>query len=188
MRLLVVGPNGAGKTTVSRQLRAAGLPVVDLDDELVRLNGGVYPDDETRKNVVAPQAWANVKAMPKVVVLHAVLTPEEVSGLRSAGFTTALLEVAEPELRRRHQKRLAEEGWSNEEWLHANLALIESLREHDLFDHIIDAQQEAVAVAKDVLRLAGGSQRAAPPIGTTGRRQPGGNVAPDQRGQRAARL
>ncbi len=129
---------------------------MDLDDELVRLNGGTYPDIATRKTVVAPQALANVAAMPDVIVLHSNLTPDEMQALRTAGFVTALLEVSPPELRRRHKVRLAEEGWTNEEWFEANQALIDSLRSDVGFDHTIDGEQDAASVAAQVARLATG--------------------------------
>lgn len=156
MKLLVVGPTCSGKTTISRYLRSGPAAVVDLDDELVRLNGGVYPDIETRKTVVAPQALANASALAEVILLHSTLDPSDVLGLRAAGFTTALLEVSEVELRRRHKIRLDAEGWTNEAWFDDNQALIELLRRQRLFDHLIDAERDPAVIAADLMRLSAG--------------------------------
>lgn len=159
MKLLVIGPLCSGKTTICRHLRAASVPVVDLDDELVRVNGGVYPDIDTRKTVVAPQALANVAAMPDVVVFHSTLDSADVYALKAAGFTTALLEVSEAELRHRHKVRLDEEGWSNERWFEDNQALIDALRRQRLFDHVIDAEPDVAVVAAHIVQLATGGGR-----------------------------
>lgn len=94
--------------------------------------------------------------MGEVIVLHSTLDPSDVRGLRAAGYTTALLEVSDAELRRRHKIRLDEEGWTNEAWLEDNEALIDSLRQQRLFDHFIDAERDPVIVAADLLRLSAG--------------------------------
>lgn len=157
MKLLVIGPLCAGKTTIAGHLRsAAPFVVVDLDDELARLNGGVYPDIDTRKTVIGPRALAHVSLLPAVVVLHSTLDPDDVRGLRAAGFVTALLEVSEAELRRRHRVRLDEEGWTNAAWFEDNRALIDDLRQQGLFDHVIDGERDPAVVAADIVRLAAG--------------------------------
>ena len=127
--------------------------VVDLDDELTRLNGGVYPDIETRRTVTAPLALANAAAMTDVIVLHSTLDPSDVRSLRAAGFTTVLLEVSPSELRRRHAVRLEVEGWSNEAWFDDNQALMDRLRQQGLVDHVVDAERDPVVVAADLVRL-----------------------------------
>lgn len=153
MKLLVIGPLCSGKTTIARHLRSMTSAVVDLDDELTRLNGGTYPDIETRKTVVAPRALAGAAALPNVILLHSTLDPDDVRALRDAGFTTVLLEVSRDELRRRHRERLREEGWSNEEWADDNCALIAELRRLSLFDHVVDAERTPSVVAADLVGL-----------------------------------
>jgi hypothetical protein len=154
VKLLVVGPICSGKTTVARHLRSGSAAVVDLDDELVRLNGGVYPDIETRKTVIAPQALANACAMAEVILLHSTLAPSDVLKLRAAGFTTALLKVSEVELRPRYKSRLDAEAWTNEAWFDDNQALIDLLRRQRLFDHIIDGERDPATIGADLMRLS----------------------------------
>jgi len=153
VKLLVVGPLCAGKSTVARHLRSSPHTVVDLDDELTRLNGGVYPDLETRRTVVAPRALADAAALPDVVLLHSTFDPDDVRALRDAGFTTALLEVSRAELHRRHRVRLRDEGWGNEEWAEDNLALVADLRRLSLFDHVVDGERPPDVVAAALLAL-----------------------------------
>lgn len=153
MKLLVIGPLASGKTTIARHLRSTTATIVDLDDELVRLNGGVYPDIDTRKAVVAPRALAAAAVLSDVIVLHSTFDPDDVRALRDAGFTTVLLEVSRDELRRRHRVRLREEGWSNEDWADDNRAQIAELRRLSLFDHVVDAERPPADVAIDLLEL-----------------------------------
>ncbi|WP_185094306.1 AAA family ATPase [Curtobacterium sp. PhB137] len=153
MKLLVIGPLASGKTTIARHLRSTTSTIVDLDDELTRLNGGVYPDIATRKTVIAPRALAAAAALSDVVLLHSTFDPDDVRALRDAGFTTVLLEVSSEELRRRHRQRQREEGWSNEEWAEDNRAQIAELGRLALFDHVIDAERAPVVVANDLLAL-----------------------------------
>lgn len=154
VKLLVVGPLASGKTTIARYLQSTTtITIVDLDDELVRLNGGVYPDIDTRKAVVAPRALAAAAALSDVVLLHSTFDPGDVRALRAVGFTTVLLEVSHDELTRRHRLRLREEGWSNEDWADDNRAQIAELRRLSLFDHIVDAERPPAVVANDLLSL-----------------------------------
>lgn len=153
VKLFLIGPACAGKTTLTRELRSVGLNAADLDNEIVRLNGGVWPDMEVKNTVVIPQALAEVQAMRDVVLLHSAFSPEETRALKKVGFSTALLDVSETELRRRHKLRYAEEGWSNEEWFDYQQSAIEALRQHGLFDHVISGEGDVVDVVADVMRL-----------------------------------
>src|SRR5437868_15423515 len=140
VRLFVIGIACAGKTTLARRLLSCStLNIVDMDDEIARFNGGTWPDIPTKNNVVLPKVLAEVRAMPEVV-LFGSLPVEPTQELRQAGFSTALLDVSEAELRRRHAVRHAEEGWTNVEWFEHEQAVIQDLRAHNVFDHLIDGE------------------------------------------------
>jgi hypothetical protein len=143
----------AGKTTLVRHLRACStLHVADLDDEIARVNGGTWPDIPTKNTVVLPKVLAEVGAMSDIVVFGS-LPLDRIQELRAAGFGTALLEVSEGELRRRHAVRLAEEGWTNVEWFDHEQSLIRDLRAHDVFDHVIDGERTVASTADDIMAL-----------------------------------
>jgi hypothetical protein len=153
VRLFVMGIACAGKTTLARRLRACStLLVVDLDDEIARMNGGTWPDIPTKNNVVLPKVLAAVLAMSNVV-LFGSLSVGRTQELHQAGFYTALLDVSETELRRRHAVRLAEEGWTNVEWFEHEQSVIRDLRAHNVFDHFIDGEGTVASIADDIMKL-----------------------------------
>jgi hypothetical protein len=153
VRLFVIGIACAGKTTLARRLRACStLNIVDMDDEIARFNGGTWPDIPTKNNVVLPKVLAEVRAMSDLV-LFGSLPVERTQELRKAGFSTALLDVSEAELRRRHAARLAEEGWTNVEWFEHEQSVIRDLRAHKVFDHLIDGEGTVASIADDIIKL-----------------------------------
>ena len=153
VRLFVIGIACAGKTTLARRLRACPtLNIVDMDDEIARFNGGTWPDIPTKNNVVLPKVLAEVRAMSDLV-LFGSLNVERTQELRTAGFSTALLDVSEAELRRRHAVRLAEEGWTNVEWFEHEQSVIRELRAHNVFDHVIDGEGTVASIADDIMKL-----------------------------------
>jgi len=156
VRLLVVGIACAGKTTLTRHLRTRStLNVVDQDDEIMRCNGGRWPDIPSKNAVVLPKVLAELCAVPDVV-LFGNLPAEQTQQLRQAGFLTALLDVSEGELRRRHAVRLAEAGWTNIEWFDHEQRVIRDLRARDVFDHVIDGERVVADIADDIMKMSEG--------------------------------
>ena len=155
MKLLIVGAPNSGKTTVGRELRESlGLNVVDMDDEIVRLNDGVWPDIDTKNEVVQPKVLELVTAMPGVVLFNSYMSVERTRRLREAGFRIVLLDVSEAELRRRNARRVAEESWTNIEWFDWHWKNIQELQDNNLFDYAISGEQDVKSVATDIARLA----------------------------------
>src|SRR5438445_4081535 len=77
VRLLVLGMPCAGKSTVARLLRDRGVNVIDVDDEILRLNGGQWPETiEIKENVLQPKMLDAVLEMPSVVLLNSYMQVE----------------------------------------------------------------------------------------------------------------
>lgn len=49
---------------------------IDMDDEILRLNGGVWPDITTKNNVVLPKVLRAVCEMDEVVLFNSYMTVE----------------------------------------------------------------------------------------------------------------
>jgi hypothetical protein len=152
--LLVVGAAASGKTTLCRYLRGrTDHAVIDLDDEILRLNAGVWPSIERKNAVIRPEAFASVIPIRDVLLFDRGPSVEETITLRDAGFNVVLLEVSEAEIRRRQAVRLAEQGWSNAEWIDWNQARIQELRDNGFMDTVISGEQAVAEVVAEILGL-----------------------------------
>ena len=155
MKVFTVGAAGAGKTTVCRLLRVIeGLSVLDMDDEIMRLSGVVWPDIPTKVDVIEPQIIKAVCAMPEVLLFYSGMQIDRMHRLREIGFRTVLLDVSEEVLRERHKKRKAEEGWNYSQWIDRNQGVIRELWDAGLFDHVISGEQAPECVAEELLAYA----------------------------------
>jgi hypothetical protein len=155
MRTLIAGAPCSGKTTASRLLREVHLRnAVECDDEIVRLNGGAWPGDfDTKNHVLLPQVL-HAAAMSDDILLFNSYTPlVYVRRLRRAGFRILLLDVSDEELLRRHEQRLAEEGWTNIEWFDTSKDMIEELRSTGWIDDTISGHVPPQEVASTLLRI-----------------------------------
>ncbi|HEY5221162.1 MAG TPA: AAA family ATPase [Candidatus Paceibacterota bacterium] len=160
MKLLVIGANCAGKTTVIKYLRAhtddAMSTIMEMDEEIARLNGGEWPKDLAYKNeVLVPQILKRVADMSEVIFFESHLTPDQVAALKQdGGFTTVLIEVDQEELQRRNRQRVAEEGYADAStWINSQLISIAEMKNRRLFHTIIDGSQPTEMVAGKITKL-----------------------------------
>lgn len=152
----MIGVPCSGKSTAARALRATTRSVVlDMDDEVLELHGGAWPSIEVKNEVVVPQVLDRVVTLDDVVLLNSYSQVPWTRRLRDAGFAVVLLDVSEEEQRRRDERRRAEEGWSNREWFGWHRDVIDEHRRLGLFDHVVDADAAADAVAAALAALLG---------------------------------
>ena len=153
MRRFVLGAPCAGKSTVAAHLRRRGVDVIDVDEEIVRLNGDVWPDIETKNERFLPKILDTAAGRPEVVLFNSYMPPDRTQQLRNRGFGVALFAVSEGELRRRDGVRLADEGWTNIEWFEWHQSVI---REHDeagLIDEVIDGERDPEDISAELIAL-----------------------------------
>ena len=153
MRLFVLGAPCAGKTTIAAELRRANVPVLDTDDEILRHNGGVWPDIETKNTRLLPLVLADAAARTEVVLFNSYMPIDRTQHLRDSGFDVALLEVSASELKQRDDRRLTEEGWTNREWFAWHQTVIREHLDAGLVDHVIDGERDPATIAADIIAM-----------------------------------
>jgi hypothetical protein len=127
---------------------------LDAGEEILRLNDGVWPQIGRKNDVLLPLVVDRVIAMDEVVLFNSYMPHALLGRLRTAGFRTVLLDVPEVELRRRHGVRLAEEGWTNVEWLDWDLDHLKALGEAGQFDEVIAGVPDVASVAAQLLAFS----------------------------------
>jgi shikimate kinase len=153
MKMFLLGAPCAGKTTLVLGLREVlSCPVLDMDEELVRVNGGTWPASGVKRSL-SSRVLDEASALGGVVLAHSRLDAEQLASLVAHGWVIALLDVPEAVLRARAQERLARDGWSNVEWLPVHLEDIADLRGRQVFSHVLDANQPTTALVRAVVDL-----------------------------------
>jgi hypothetical protein len=145
--MFLLGAPCAGKSTLVPPLREAlDFPVLDMDDELVRLTGGTWPALDVKRDLTN-QVLAEASGLDAVLVAHSYLDDEQLVSLREAEWVIGLLDLPEHVMRSRAVERLARDGWSNVEWLPWHLRNIEQLHAQQAFSYVFDATLPTSTVA-----------------------------------------
>ena len=153
-RVFVLGVPCSGKTTIAGHLRATlAATILDMDDEVVRRNGGVWPDIDTKNDVFVPQVLDAASALDDVLLLNSYSQLPWTKRLRADGFTIVLLDLAPAEQQRRDERRHAEEGWTNREWFAWHRAVIDEHLDADLIDVVVDAAGATADTADQIAAL-----------------------------------
>ena len=156
MRLFLLGAPCAGKTTLTGRLRRdLRCPVLDMDAELVQLNGGVWPSLETKRGLTL-RVLAEASLLDHVVLAYSLLAEDGLALLDAHRWCVALLDLPESVMRERAARRERQEGWSNIEWLPTHLENIADLKQKRVFSHVLDASRPLPDVTRAVVSIMSG--------------------------------
>lgn len=157
MKGIVIGASLSGKTTVVKHLRSnTDISVLEMDEELTRLNNDKYPTSVKHKHEsLAPKIIKDL--LNKKDVLFFTNTDYfSLNDLRKAkdkGFKIVQLELSLDELDKRNKDRVKNEGYDDlNEWLEGMVIYQEKIRNAGVVDIIIDAR---VSVEKISERIQG---------------------------------
>jgi adenylate kinase family enzyme len=156
MQLFIFGAQCAGKTTTVRSLAAkTTLPIIEMDDEIMRLNNGVWPKDmKYKEQMLDPQVYQLVADMPDVIFFENHMSVEQTRQFKEAGFSILLIEVSRDELLRRNKQRVKEEKYDDaSKWIEMQLENIDELQRNHLIDFTIDREQSVNKVIQDLVNF-----------------------------------
>lgn len=160
MKAIVIGASLSGKTTLINQLRSLkNLPLLEIDDELTRINGGQYPDNvEYKHNILVPQIIKNVLGKQEIIFFTNTdyLTEEDLQKARSLGFKIIQLEISLEELERRNNIRVQNEGhddWG--QWLGGMVKYQTNIKEKGLVDKVLSMNQPTENAVNELLTFLG---------------------------------
>ena len=157
-KVIVVGASLSGKTTLIRYLREhTDLPVHEIDEEVERANGGIWPDSIEYKNrVLVPPIVAKVLASDSIIFFTNAFyfSAEDLRLARTKGFKVFQL-VAELEvLKQRNVHRVAEEGYDDQnQWLDSMVSYQNEIKDEGLVDVVINTNRPIDVVAHELQSL-----------------------------------
>jgi gluconate kinase len=156
MKLFIFGAQCAGKTTIVRSLASkTTLPIIEMDDEIMRLNNGVWPKNlKYKEEVLDPQVYQLAMDMPGVIFFENHMSVEQTRKFKGAGFSVLLIKVGREELLRRNGQRVKEEKYDDaSKWIAMQLENIDELQKNHLIDFTINGEQPVDKVINELLRF-----------------------------------
>ncbi len=155
MKGIVIGASLSGKTTVVRYLRSnTNISVLEMDEELTRLNNGKYPTDvEHKHESLAPKVIKDL--LNKEDILFFTNTDyfslDDLREAKDKGFKIIQLELNLDGLNKRNKNRVKNEEYDDlSEWFERMVVYQEKIRNAGVVDIIIDANQSVKKISEEI--------------------------------------
>lgn len=151
-KLLVLAPSAGGKSTLMRYLREhTKLNIAETDEEVMKANNDVWPDNDLKNKILVPKTTKEIISRPEVVYLASYVPDELIKEARDKGFKTILLDLTIEQLAARNKKRMSIENYQDATpWLQLQLNTFKRLQKDGLIDDVIDGNQPAEDLAKQI--------------------------------------
>lgn len=154
-RILVLGACCSGKSSLFEELRLRHRCVIECDDAVMRLAGGVWPASAVENRRLVIESATAALAMTDVIFLTSWVPTELIDLARDRGFTVALISVPLPELERRNRDRLAEGGFSDVlHWFESQLENYAALIADGYIEIILDGMLPLTDLADELTTIA----------------------------------
>ena len=155
-KLIILAPSCGGKSTLMRYLREhTKLHIAETDEEVMKANNNVWPDDELKNKVLVPQTTRVIISLDSIVYFASYVPDELLIEARARGFKVILLEINMESLIARNKNRMSIENYQDATpWLKMQLDTFERLKKAKLIDEVIDGMQTVEEIAKQLVALA----------------------------------
>jgi adenylate kinase family enzyme len=155
-KLIILAPSAGGKSTLMRYLREhTKLHIAETDEEVMKANKNVWPDDELKNKVLVPQTTKVIISLDSIVYFASYVPDELIIEARVRGFKVILLEINMESLIARNKNRMSIENYQDATpWLKMQLDTFERLKKAKLIDEVIDGMQTVEEITKQLVALA----------------------------------
>ncbi|HUC95955.1 MAG TPA: hypothetical protein VMR76_03295 [Candidatus Saccharimonadia bacterium] len=157
-KIIVLAPSTGGKSTLMRYLREhTNLNIVETDEEVMKANNNVWPDDSLKNEVLIPNTTKQIINLSNAIYLASYIPTALLQEAKSKGFTIVLLEVSLETLLARNKNRMKVENYDDATpWLQMQLDGFDKLKSTSLIDVTIDGEASVETLAKKITKLAEG--------------------------------
>jgi shikimate kinase len=155
-KIIVLGAPLTGKSTLTAiLLETTSTPVLDFDEELIRLNDGKYPANYTELNErLKNQVVRNVSEMEKVIFFAFEISPEDLVQLKESGFKIIQLTASLDVLKSRNEERLKKAPDNDAfKYVETNLKYQNKIKELGIVNMFIDITSCTTVEARDKILL-----------------------------------
>ena len=158
MKIIVIGASLSGKTTLIRYLKTiSNFQILEIDEELTRLNGGIYPlNNKYKYQVLTPQIIKGVLERQQVIFFTNTdyFTNQDLKKAKKKGFLIVQLNLSLEQLQKRNENRVKDEGYSDlSQWLDGMVKYQTETRKEGLVNKVINADQPTKSIAKELVGL-----------------------------------
>lgn len=154
IKAIIIGPPLVGKTTTINYLRSnTSLPILELDEELVKLNNGIWPNDEEYRNkVLVHKVVDTIKGMDNVVFFTTYFGVEDLKRAKQDSFKIIQLMLKRDKLLKRNITRM--QGKSENDAtkdIENNLRLQDDIKKAGVIDKVIFTNKPVQDVVSEIL-------------------------------------
>jgi hypothetical protein len=150
-KFIIIGAPNSGKTTQINILRSKyNLHILELDEELVKLNDGKWPGDYKYRNLtLLPKVIENISSLDEAIFFTSYFDIPTLSRLKLKGYKILLIQVPELELLKRNESNIGTE-WDKSSHIKDNLKYQEDLINSNLIDNIINGLKSPDDIAFEI--------------------------------------
>jgi guanylate kinase len=154
-KLIILSPSCGGKSSLMRYLREhTDLHIAETDEEVMKANNGVWPDDELKNKVLVPNTTNEIITRENVIYFASYIPTELLQKAKKKGFKIIVLETPLEVLNKRNTNRMKVEGYDDvSQWFKGQLDNYQSLAENHIVDQVVNGNQTVEKVADEVKNL-----------------------------------
>lgn len=154
-KLLVLAPSTGGKTTLVRHMRSLypNVPVYEIDEEILRENNNMWPDDSHYKDkVLIPRLTERMINLNEAVFFTSYAPDRILIESKKKGFIIIALELTLEELRKRNTARMKMEGYDDSSsWLKLQRDTNIRLIREGIVDYTVNGHRSTAYIADKIL-------------------------------------
>jgi len=154
-KLIILSPSCGGKSSLMRYLREhTDLHIAETDEEVMKANNGVWPDDELKNKVLVPKTTNEIITRENVIYFASYIPTELLQKAKEKGFKIIVLETPLEVLKKRNTNRMKVEGYDDvSQWFKGQLNNYQSLADNHIVDLEVNGNQTVEKVADEVKNL-----------------------------------
>jgi hypothetical protein len=154
-KLIILSPSCGGKSSLMRYLREhTDLHIAETDEEIMKTNNGVWPDDELKNKVLVPKTTNEIISRENVIYFASYIPTELLQKAKEKGFKIIVLETPLEVLKKRNTNRMKIEGYDDvSQWFKGQLDNYQSLAENHIIDQEVNGNQTVEKVAAEIKSL-----------------------------------